>query len=107
RLVRTATGRRNPETTNGVFFDELITAGERLIDALRLERNFNKIDLTEETEDGMLETWRLQRAEADGIAADYALAVSDWPRRVPKCPAVRDKLFCILSRVGTGRQDRA
>jgi len=56
----------------GVLYQEMTAAGDRLGDALRLEQEFNKIDLTQ------LERWRLHRQTVECMAQKYASAVSNW-----------------------------
>jgi hypothetical protein len=60
-----------------VFWRDMTAAGDLLIDALRLEQEFSKIDLTE-ADDDVLERWRLHRKTVKCRVEDYASAVSDW-----------------------------
>jgi len=60
---------------------EMAFAGDLLINALGLEREFNSIDLAQ-ADDEALEGWRAYRAAVDLMARDYASAVARWREAV-------------------------
>ena len=60
-----------------VAWRDMTAAGDLLIDALRLEQEFNETDPTK-AEGDELERWRLHRNTVECIAEDYASAVSKW-----------------------------
>jgi len=60
---------------------EVTLVGDLLIDALRLECEFGKSNLTT-AEDEALSQWRTCRADVERLARDYASTVARWREAV-------------------------
>lgn len=72
---KSGSSRRTPE----ILRIEMMSVGECLTDALKIERKFGNIDTTEVGDEALRE-WKERRRAVERQVEEYALAVARWRR---------------------------
>src|SRR5579872_1306495 len=58
---------------------EMVSSGDRLVDALQMERDFRAMDARDEV---VLEQWRQYRSAVEHLAEQYATTMARWREAV-------------------------
>lgn len=78
-VAESINGQAKNASRSEALFQEMTSAGDLLLDALRLEHEYGKMAALS-AEDGAVSRWKASRSNVEQMAANYADAVTNWRR---------------------------